>query len=233
MFSDLRFDSQRHLYFVDGVNYPSVSSIVESFAPKFNPSSRMLDACVAKVKREEGLVLTVQQLQHKWQTINKTACDLGTETHTFMENFSGLQTPRTPQEKAGIEYIKDLRGKYIINLKELRCYSKKYRFAGTMDLPLQVVGKEWYVVVIDDYKTNGDLFKAYDYMYPPFEYLESTPFNKYQIQLSLYHIMLEEAGLEVINRRIVYLKADGTYKTYNLYDFTSVLKEVLKLRLVA
>jgi hypothetical protein len=97
-----------------------------------------------------------------------------------------------------------------------------------MDLPLKVVGKDEYV--IDDYKTNGDLFKAYDYMLPPFQFLESTPYNKYQIQLGLYQIMLEEVGINVINRRIVYLQANGNYVLYNLYDLKDTIKEYLRTR---
>lgn len=226
MYSDLIFDSRRHLYFVNSVNYPSVSSIVESFAPKFNPSPEMMAACVRKYNRENRENITEHQLVHKWQTINKKACDLGHETHDFLEHFTGHQIPKTPQEEAGIKYIRSLAGKFSITFRELRAYSKEYGYAGTMDLPLQVVGKNQFVVA--DYKTNGDLFKSYDYLYSPFEYLESNPYNKYQIQLSLYQIMLEEAGLEIVDRQLVYLMANGEFKTYSLYDFTGVLRDYLK-----
>lgn len=226
MFSDLTFDSQRHLYYWKGIRVPySVSGIVNMFYEKFN-ADKMSIGSARKQTLETGIRVTPHELRHKWQTINQRACDLGTSVHDFMEKFTGMESPRCPQEEAGIKYIRDLGGKYIISFRELRAYSRKYNYAGTMDIPLQVIGKDEYI--IDDYKTNGDLFKAYDYLKPPFEYLESSAYNKYQIQLSLYQIMLEEVGLKIVDRRIVYLKADGEYKIYPLDDYTSDLKKWLK-----
>ena len=92
MFSDLQFDSQRHLYFVEGVKYPSVSSRVELHAPKFD-AEKILPYSAKK----EGV--TVDELRRKWQTINKSACDLGHEVHEFLENFSGIETPDIPKKK--------------------------------------------------------------------------------------------------------------------------------------
>lgn len=233
MFSGLSFDSRKHLYYWKGVRVPySVSGLVDKLVNKFDPdkvvygNKSLIQLSASKASRQEGREVSVHELRHKWQTTNKTACALGTSVHDFMEKFSGLETPRCPQEVAGVKYIKSLAGKYTISFRELRAYSREFNYAGTMDIPLRVIGRDEYI--IDDYKTNGDLFKAYDYLKEPFDYLEATAYNKYQIQLSLYQIMLEEIGLNVVDRRLVYLKADENYKIYPLQNFTSDLKYWLK-----
>lgn len=232
MYSDLTFDSQKHLYYWKGNRVPySVTGLVNKHAHKFDPDKivygdkSLIELSARKASRESGQTVTTHELRHKWQTINTTACDLGTKVHNFLERFTGLETPTCPQEVAGVSYIKDLYGKYEISFRELRAYSRKYNFAGTMDIPLKVIGKDEYI--IDDYKTNGDLFKAYDNLKPPFEYLESSPYNKYQLQLSYYQIMLEEIGLKIVDRRVVYLKADGTYKIFPLLNYTKEIKQYL------
>ena len=111
-------------------------------------------------------------------------------------------------------------------------FSKKYKYAGTADLLL--LEKATGNVLLADYKTNKDLFKSYDLLHSPFEYLESSPYNKYQLQLSYYQIMLEEIDIKISDRLLVYLKIDGTYRVFNTVDFTEQLKSYLdkKLKLV-
>jgi hypothetical protein len=45
--------------------------------------------------------------------------------------------------------------------------------------------------------------------------------------LSCYQIPLEDIGLKVIARRIVWLKDDGSYELLALQDVTNRLREVL------
>lgn len=223
-FAPLEFEEKRHIYTVDGEKYPSVSSLVEGHADKFD-EGYWLPRCAKK----EGV--TEHELKHKWQTINKEACDLGHETHEFLEHFDGLKTPGTPQEKAGIQYLKDTLPEYDILFKEIRMYSRKYKYAGTADLLLQhkVTGK----IVLADYKTNKDLFKTFGFLRHPFGSLECHPYNKYQIQLSYYQIMLHEAGCEISERKIVYLKADGTYRVFDAIDLTAQLEQFLNSKKVS
>lgn len=224
MFSDLLFESQRHLYFLDNRSLRSVSKTVETYYPPFDEAKWL--PIIARRDR-----VTEQELKHKWQTINITACDLGHETHDFLEHYNGLQTSSSPQQAAGIKYLKSLQGKYIIVAKELKMYSKRLRYAGTCDLLLYniITGK----FVLADYKTNADIFKTFGMMNEPFEYLESNPYNHYQIQLSLYHLMLKEKGIDIEDRILVYLLANGEYKTYSLYDFTDVLEQDLTSKLMS
>lgn len=227
VFSDLQFEERRHLYSIvrQGklIYLPSVSSLVKSHVPKFDVE-KMLPF---SAKKENT---TVHELRRKWQLTNQTACDLGHKTHSFLERYTGLEAPSTPQEEAGIKFIRSLEGKYRVNVREFRAYSEKYLFAGTMDLPLEVI--EGTDLVIADYKTNGDLFKAYDYLYEPFSYLESSPYNQYQLQLSYYQILLEDVGFRISGRKLVHLRADSTFIVHDTWDFTNELRKVLSAKRV-
>jgi hypothetical protein len=235
LFSDLEFEERRHLYKVRGISHPSVSRLVESHCPKFDGNKivggnkSILYYSAKKASKLEGKEVTEHELQRRWQLINTTACDLGHKVHSFLEDFTGMERPSVPQEVAGIKYIKSLEGKYRVSFRELKAYSREFGYAGTMDLPLEVVGQENQFVVAD-YKTNGDLFKAYDYMYAPFEYLESSPYNKYQLQLSYYQIMLEEAKLEIVDRHLIHLKADETFQVFPTWNYTAELRDYLRLK---
>lgn len=210
LFKDLIFEPVRHTYFRQGRYLPAVSNKVKEYVPEFD-EAYWLPRCAKKEK------VTEHELKHRWQTINTTACELGTRVHIFLENYTGLQTPSLPQEIAGIKFLKAIAGKYSILARELRGYSLKYGFAGTMDMPL--LNLQTGKIVIADWKTNGDLFKSYGYMLPPFRQYENMPYNHYQVQLSLYRGILVEAGFEVEDTWIVHLKADAEFKVYSTYNF--------------
>lgn len=219
MFSGLTFESQRHLYFWEGERvHKSITGLVEDHADEFD-EAKWLPICAKK----EGM--TEHELKHKWQTINKQGCELGSETHDFMEMYTGLETPSSPQQVAGIAYLKEALEEYDIVYRELRMYSRKYKFAGTTDLLLKhkITGE----YVLADYKTNKDLFKAYGMLKPPFQYLENHPYNKYQLQLSYYQMMLDEINIHVSKRVLVYLRADATYLVYPTWDFVESLHDYL------
>ncbi len=102
-------------------------------------------------------------------------------------------------------------------------YSSKYFYAGTPDMILFDVVKNYLVII--DYKTNKDLFKNWGYLLEPFDTMECHPYNKYQLQLSYYKIMLEEKGFEVGTTLIIHLKSDGNYIPYETIDLTQELKQ--------
>ncbi len=223
MFSDLNFESRRHLYFVEGEIYPSVSAKIDTHSPKFD-ESYWLPRSAKKEKTTEA------ELQKKWHTKRDNACTLGTNTHDFLERYTGLEIPRTPQEEAGIKFFKDILVEHDIVLREVRMYSRKYKYAGTADLLLY--NRITDQLILADYKTNADLFKSYDYLFAPFDTLEATPYNKYQIQLSYYQLMLEEINCHISERMLVYLKDDSTYSIFNTYDFTETLTDHLSQKRV-
>lgn len=224
-FSELSFIEDKHLYFINKsgslLNLPSVTSKVESFVIPFDT-----EEVLPYSAKKQGK--TVEILRKEWQHINENACLLGTNTHRFLETYNGLQSPSTPQEEAGLKYLKDLRkeNRYKIVKKELRMWHKKYLYAGTCDLCLFDTYSNTFI--IDDYKTNSDLFKSYNFLKNPFSYLEDCPYNHYQLQLTYYRLMLEQiTKYRVSNTRIIYLENTGEYKIYETYDFSKELENTL------
>lgn len=228
MFSGLHFEAHKHLYTWHGIRVPkSATKVVEHFIPPFD-EAYWAEVCALR----DGI--TVHEMIHQWQTTNRLACELGTETHDFLEIWDGLKTPSTPQQIAGTKFLKWLltqetstgTRRYYILFKECRMYSKMFNIAGTADL--LVWDDETDKVIIFDYKTNKDLFKSFGHVLEPFEWMQSHPFNHYQIQLSLYQVFLEEIGVQVGDRQIVYLMADGEYRLFSTEDLTIELGYILK-----
>lgn len=249
-FKPLSFDAERHIYYWYGVRVKkSISAKVDEYVEKFDANKvlsngmTLIQASAAKQSKLQGREITEHELRHTWQTMAKTGCELGTETHDYMEYYNGIKIPDTPQKIAGVKFLTwlfsqtyintegKLERRYEIIAKELRMYSITFKFAGTADLI--VADKMLRTIVIFDYKTNKDLFKTFGYLKAPFEFLEMHPYNKYQLQLSYYHLIFEEmTGIKVSERVLVYLKADGTYINYSLEDFTQDLIQTERRKLL-
>ena len=85
--------------------------------------------------------------------------------------------------------------------------------------------------LIPTHNTNEDLFKNYKgkTLLEPFSNLLDSPFNKYQLQLSMYQLLFEQCGYEVESRRIIWLKPNGVYENFKTEDLTQeLLKELTR-----
>lgn len=71
--------------------------------------------------------------------------------------------------------------------------------------------------VIGDWKTNKELEKEYTVKndirmkYPMTDY-KDTALSHYTLQFNLYQKMFESVGLKIIDRRLIWLKDDGSYE---------------------
>lgn len=226
-FKGLTFDAIEHKYYVNNIPIAkSVSKIIDEFGEKKDWNQIALRFALKKN-------MTQQQVLDMWAKKNKAACDNGHIVHDFAENLTMHSTPSQPKEYAVIKYWKTLEkefpGRYILLGVEIRMYHKILLFSGTCDFIL--FDRLTRTFIIGDYKTNEDLFKNYngETLLEPFRFLLNSPYNKYQIQLSLYQILFEQMGWKVSERWVVYLQSDGNYKKYDCYDYTTHLKEsVLK-----
>lgn len=215
MFSDLVFEEKAHTYHVNGVPFPSVSSLIKEHETPVD-----FDLIAERVAIRNNK--TKSQVQREWDKIKDDACALGSETHLYAENYDGTQEPINNLQFAAKKFFDELPEYYIILSKELRMYSKAFKYAGTADLVLFDTRDN--SLVIADFKTNKDLFKSFHQLQGIFSDLEQSNFNKYQLQLSYYQIMLEQTGVDVSNRVIIWLQRDGTYKVYQTEDYTKELK---------
>jgi hypothetical protein len=65
------------------------------------------------------------------------------------------------------------------------------------------------------------------FLLPPFGELYEESLSYYTLQLSAYQIPLEDIGLKVIGRRIIWLKDDGTYELIPIKCVTDRLRDAL------
>lgn len=109
-------------------------------------------------------------------------------------------------------------------------------YAGTFDLLLYYHNEaqpEKSGFCIFDYKTNRELVdpnaaRYHKFLKAPFGDLPDDSQSHYTIQQSCYQIPLENLGLNIIARRLVWLKADGTYQLVQLPSVTAKVRECLR-----
>lgn len=213
-FSDLKFEEEKHIYTLNGVPLPSVSSLIKKH-------ETYVDFTEIANKIAERKEVPVEKIQEDWEIIKNNACTLGTNTHNYAELEYKKRKPVNALEEAAEKFLDTLPSYYTIVAKELRMFSKDLKYAGTADLILwdSRVNK----LVIADYKTNKDLYKSYQNLQGIFSHLKQNNFNKYQLQLSYYQILLEQAGFEVSHRAIIWLQRDGGFEVLCTKDYTKEL----------
>ena len=216
LFPGLKFTEYPHGYTLDGKEIPSMSSVLSKLSDKFN-----LEAASYNSAKKKGVEQDV--IKKQWQFINESAVYGGHNTHNYGENGGNVDSKH---KEAVQQYLHNLPSYYKIVAKEIRMYTRKYWIAGTADLLLQDLRDGSFI--ISDYKTNKDLFKTYnDDLHYPFDDYINSPYNKYIIQTNGYQIMLEEAGLVVKERHVVWVakrSASAMYTLFKLPDVTDKLK---------
>lgn len=218
-FRDLSFDEPSHTYRVGGRVLPSVSRNLEEMAIKED----FVAIAHAIGKRDNR---DPWEIMDEWKRINTESIIKGHKTHTFAEG--NLKNPETGAEKAVVKFWKELdKRRYILIGKEVRMYHKRYFYAGTSDLLLYDLETETFIIA--DYKTNKDLFKNFKgkMLKYPFQDLMEHPYNKYQIQLCMYQILLEQVLSPVSERWIIWVTDDGNYELVKGYDFTPRVHQYL------
>lgn len=221
-FKEIKFDEASHSYTLKGRNLKPVSYVLKDFQEPFD--EKKMSALVAKKKG-----ITIQEVLADWHKKRDDSCSLGTKAHLFAENYIKTResNPTNGQERAMQTYL-DKMPYYVVPLcTELQMYSEKWGIAGTADLMLYDTKND--NISLRDYKTNLDLFKNYKgkRLLAPFDDLEDSPFNKYQLQLSMYQILFEQTGFKINSRALIWVKEDGTYELYQTNDYRDRLIEHL------
>lgn len=215
-FKDLSFKEKEHKYSVKGRPIEkSVSKLIENYYEEFD-----VDAVAPYSAIKAGV--TTEEIKAQWAAINLESRERGHRVHAFGElyQYNRNLKPSCPQEEAVVKFWRDLPEHIIPVEAELRMYHFREFYAGTADFILYDTKKNEYI--IGDYKTNKDLYKNFQgkTMLAPFEYLLDMPLSHYQIQLSYYQILLEQIGVKVSKRLVVWLKLDGEYQMIFLDDVT-------------
>ena len=221
-FKELQFDAQKHSYEVRGKPLTSVSKTISKYVEKVD-----FDKIAGFVAKKRGI--TKAEVLAEWEAKKIASCNQGTLVHTFGENYNGMQKPTNGFEEAIVKFWDNIPDYIEPFLFELQMFSETLGIAGTSDIIL--FNKRTGKFILADYKTNIDLFKNYKgkTLLAPFEDLLDSPYNKYQLQLSMYQLLFEQCGFEVESRRIIWLKPNGTYENFKTEDLTQkLLKELTR-----
>ncbi len=152
--------------------------------------------------------------------------------------------PIHPKEEAVVKFFDELPSSYHLVLNETKVYSGKNpdenknlkeQICGTFDMLYWYDGngdmsKAGFVIM--DYKTNASLYNDFNrknnrVLLPPFSNVIEEDYGLYVIQLNLYALMLEDIGLPVIAKKIVWLIGDGTYQIVEVPNVVDVLRRTL------
>ena len=152
--------------------------------------------------------------------------------------------PIHPKEESVSKFFDDIPSSYHLVLNEAKVYSGKNpdvaknlkeQICGTFDMLYWYDGdgdlsKAGFIIL--DYKTNDNLYNEYNrkiqkVLLPPFSNIIEEDYGLYIIQLNLYALMLEDIGLPVIAKKIVWLKEDKTYQIVDMPNIVDVLRNVL------
>ena len=159
----------------------------------------------------------------------------------YMPEYRFL-APIHPKEEAVLKFMNEMPKSMHLVLNEARVYSGrnpspernlKERLAGTFDMLYYNDGTdgkpEGFIIL--DYKTNANLQNDYNRKYgkmlrEPFNCMPEEDLSLYSIQLSLYALMLQDVGIPIIARCIVWLK-DSEYEIIPVPDLTETLRQTL------
>lgn len=219
-FSDLSFVESSHKYYVKGQPLKgSVSNKIHNYVPHTD-----FDTIAPFSARKAGV--TTEEIKAQWAAKNLESRIRGHRVHTFGEHyqFNRNLVPSCPQEIAITKFWERLPKHIVPVAAELRMYHFIKMYAGTMDILLYDTSNDTYIIA--DYKTNADLNKNYKgkVLLPPFHNYLDSPLNHYQIQLSYYQILLEQIGVKVSKRVIIWLDINtADFQMFFTEDLTTHL----------
>lgn len=258
-FNKLRFEEGPHKYYLDDVEYKSVSETIKQFERESD-----WDMIAENYAKKNGE--TAEYWKDQWQYNNLSSTMTGTRVHSFLEGAGWMMSghpelipndvscqyiadkqwmiPFHSKEVAGLQALRDLKQHFWLVLNETKVYTglnsdptknPKYPYAGTFDMLYYYDGngdKNKSGFLICDWKTNKSLISDYNRskkitMKKPFNNLIDEALSHYSLQFSCYQIPLEDIGLNVIGRRLFWLKEDGTYEKISTPDLTNILRKTL------
>lgn len=167
-----------------------------------------------------------------------------------MQYEDGFLIPYGAKQCAAMQYYIDMHKMFMDDSRPLKMwpvmpesqiyifkdnkFGIKKRYAGTFDIlhAYQTKDGKW-KLAIHDWKTNASLTSDYakakkQHLLHPFEDYIDQSLDHYFIQLNLYSLGLQQLGYEVGDRRIIWLKEDGTYEKIPVPDLTEKVLSAIK-----
>lgn len=227
----LTFEPEEHKYMFAGKQIPSVSSVIERYAP----FDRMAVASgCSRNPHSEYYGMNVDNILSTWEAV----ANAGTAVHAFGEacylftigresdieeqfrnriTAEGLAAESPKEEAVARWWAEQDWSRYAPVAKETRIYNPELLYAGTFDLLL--FDAQTRKFAIRDYKTNKDLFKWVSGRWLGGQFnkvLKDNDEGKYTLQQNMYSIQLRNIGLDVDDIRLVWLKEDRSWQEVNI-----------------
>lgn len=241
-FGNIVFEEIPHRYTVNGVEYTPVSHIISQYENEFDTETRS-KAYAEKNGLNQDEVKRSWKWTNKCATVMGTRVHEYGESFTNMlcdhaELICPQNRPQYIEEEGWLvptfsqEFaIKDFYDNLNKNLHPIGAEFKMSTqyidgakpICGTADILFYYdspdPSKSGFV--IGDWKTNGSLTKDFVrntgmMMLPPFDNMYDEALSHYYVQFNLYQRMMESIGLNIIARRLVHIKRDGTYEVHNV-----------------
>lgn len=251
-FSDIEFLEKDHQYFINGEEYVSVSSIIDKFCEPFDKDAISKNCAKKRGVSQEELLQEWKYINRKSTVNGSLTHEFGesaiwlrcghpelmpedVKRRQYIENENWL-IPYSKKEEAAMSFLNDLPDSILPVGAEFKMSSKftnlSTKFCGTTDILFYYDNPKNPGFIIGDWKTNAELKKEYarkkkKVMLAPFDDLIDEPLSHYTLQFSMYQIMLESIGLNILGRRLIWLKDDGSYDVIKIKDVTNKLKKIL------
>jgi len=254
-------DLHRYTYHCDKTGdvlqtFKSVSGFADEFKEEFNGRK------VAENLSESNPLYgkPVDEILKIWSDTGKEAARIGTIVHEWIENFYKTATSddvfasvnteallKDPVDlidetaRDRVELFKDFYKKRLHKLdsvfQEVKVFSKKWGYAGTVDGVFSMDGKK---LIIGDYKTNKEFTTDSDWkgsrkrMYEPFEDQFDNKHTNYSIQVSLYRLIIEEeCGIDMLDPFLLWIPPSGECKIFKAKDYRDRIRTYLNTKNLA
>jgi hypothetical protein len=195
----ITFESSSHRY-ADSLGrgpYTSITTIVKSLFPPFDPDGSILARCAAK----EGV--SPATLSQRWADASKSSCELGTRVHAVAESVLLGRDLIPPPPATSDRELRACAAAWsaATAIRQASAYVAPEQIiadpdsltAGTMDL----IAFNDDCIKILDWKTSKEIKAESKYgsrALPPFQHLHDCELVKYSIQLLAYEWILLNAG---------------------------------------
>ena len=197
----ITFDDRAHRY-TDSLGrgpYASVSSLVKSLFPPFDPDGSILARCAAREGVQPHL------LAEDWARRGRDACELGTRVHAIAESVLLGRDLIPPPPATSDRELRACAAAWhaATSIRQASSYVAPEQIvadpesltAGTMDA---LIIRQDNSVCIVDWKTNSkSITDEHDYgtrAFPPYSHLLANSLTKYSLQCHLYRAILLNSG---------------------------------------
>lgn len=222
-FENLRFNEKYHKYYVNGVEYKSVTKLISEFKPEFK-----IYEIAEKVANKKNI--TKDQVLTMWDCNRDFSCALGTAFHFYIEMYlsCGFIWQDYPvQIKPHIiefhRFWDANKDKVKIIACELKIYDAEWMITGTIDFLVQNLKTGNYCIW--DWKSNKKIDKHNNFanMNDPISHLSNAEYIHYSLQVSMYYEILKRAfpNLKFGQGSLIHFPFGQPYniiKTKNLQD---------------